>query len=211
MKRNISIYVLWISVAVLAGIASPAFAQNQQQKAGDSLQSRVIFSPGFFIRDEYKKMSETTYQQIMMWDVHLGYQFSQRWYLGMMYSYERERVNAVDYPIDDISTKYEYSRSAYGVSGGYIYYSYYTRLHYLFNAEWQVDENNESLTYGDGWGIQADVGINFELFGFFLLGPKLSFKHMVYTSLKQATGTSQLSHDLIKQTWDPYFNIWVEF
>ncbi|RME14411.1 MAG: hypothetical protein D6797_08890 [Bdellovibrio sp.] len=192
-------------------LSPPKGSCQNTASVSSSSEGKFIFNPGFFFRVDTRRLSSMSTTKILYGDLNFGYQYASGWYIGMLYSTENEQVVSENFPSTGIDTKYNYLRSSLGLSGGYIYGSYYARFHVLTLARWDIDENTHKAVYLGGWGGQIDLGLNFELFPNFLLGPKITYKYIIYPKYSDSSGESSLSPPLSKVSLNPYFTIWWEF
>ena len=210
IQNFITIKHLIISVIAMAAV--PCFAQNQTQKNAAS-GNRVVFSWGFSYNEDRREDDNQSSQVEGLTDLRLGYQWRQGWYLGLYYGYEQEKIKANDYPVVGLYRDSRHTRVGYGLTGGYVYGSFYGMFNYLPICEWELRDVSTTSVFRGGSGYQIDFGINFEFFGSpnFLLGPRLSYKYAEYSKEKTSSSETELKPKLKRTALDPYFILWFEF
>ena len=174
-------------------------------------KGRLLFGVSGFFKTDLRELGNKSETKAWLADFRFGYQFSGNWHVSAMYFYDQETIVADNFPINGVNTRSESNRNGYALGIGYNRNGLYGVAHFILGASWEIDENSAQASFTDGMGYQIDFGMHFALTNSFFIGPRLSYRSVVYSTAKGSAPTASASNDLKKASLEPYFALWFEF
>lgn len=172
--------------------------------------SGLVVSPAVFYREEYRSRNEQSSFNLTLLDLRIGYLFPSGLFLAALADWERENVQADNYPTTGVSSYFQYTRTQGGLSVGYVRSDYYALLSLLAGGVWDLNNGAEHIIYDNGLGAQLDLGVNFKIGDLTYIGPRITLRGMQYYRLRNSDGESSLTPPLSRATLEPYFVLWFE-
>ncbi len=151
----------------------------------------------------FKKTAETSATQVSA-DIYLGYVFPSQWTLGVLFGSHSEQTTQTGFSNPTDNQTIARQRSSYGISFGYDFETFYTRMTGMVFSEWHDNFGGVETIYKRATGLQLDIGIRISLGSSVYFAPQLTYQNFIYTQSYAQGSNSDLNPVMSDSGLSPY-------